>query len=608
MRRTLRLIAALGAVSALLMLVPATALAVPARSADVSDFSFESFTGEYSLDLDDQGRATTRVVETLVAVFPEFDQNRGIIRAIPLRDGEVPLDLTMVSVTDENGDPVYWERTDNDGFAEFALGTDEFVRGRTTYVLEYTMRDTIRHFSDSGGDEFYWDINGNGWAQEFTTVRARIILSDRLAAALTGDASCYLGYYGEVGECALERTADGFGVSLGPVGPYNTLTVAIGFDGDTVVQPELARDSWIVRLAPGLLLAAQGLVALVALLVRTIAWRDARGRGTIIAQFTPPEHGDLLLDANLLGRREAGLPAMLVDFAVRGIVRVIDTRPGISVGADRTKYALRLVDASSASSRELAVLVILFGADLAPDTQVNPGQLSSATGATLYRLPASTASYALAEDYRAVPGERVPRWLRRVAFWLVVAYVPVGIWAAVNGVFGDGVLGFAFGSIAVAIATSIILARPARLTRKGAEAKEYLLGLREYLTVAEEDRMRMLQSPEGALRIDVTDHDAVVKLNERLLGYAVLWGVEDRWADQLRAQYADESPAWLDGSFDSGMLRSLTMATMTSVRPLVSSSSSGSSWSSSGGSSFSSGSSGGGFSGGGGGGGGGGGR
>jgi hypothetical protein len=36
----------------------------------------------------------------------------------------------MVSVTDENGDPVYWERTDNDGFAEFALGTDEFVRGR----------------------------------------------------------------------------------------------------------------------------------------------------------------------------------------------------------------------------------------------------------------------------------------------------------------------------------------------------------------------------------------------------------------------------------------------------------------------------------------------
>ncbi len=608
MRRTVQVIAALGAVGTLLILAPATALAVPARPADVSDFSFESFTGEYHLDVDEQGRATTRVVETIVAVFPEFDQNRGIIRAIPLRDGEVPLDLTMVSVTDENGDPVYWERNDYDGFAEFALGTDEFVRGRTTYVLEYTMRDTIRHFSDSGGDEFYWDVNGDGWGQEFGTVSARVILSDRLVAALTGDASCYVGSFGETGSCELDRTEDGFGVSVGPVGPYSTLTVAIGFDGDTVVQPELARDSWIVRLAPGLLLAGQGLLALVALLLRTIGWRDARGRGTIIAQYTPPEKGDLLLDANLLGRREAGLPAMLVDFAVRGIVQVIDTRPGISVGADRTKYALRLVDPEGADARETAVLVMLFGAELAPDTQVNPGKLSSGKAASLYGLASSTASFAHDEGYRAVPGGRSAVWIRRVALVLLLAYVPVGIWAAVNGVFGDGVLGFAFGSIAAAIGTSIILIRPSRLTRAGAEAKEYLLGLREYLTVAEEDRLRMLQSPEGALRVDVTDHDAVVKLNERLLGYAVLWGVEDRWAEQLSTQYAGASPAWVDGSFDAGMLRSLTRATMTSVRPLVSSSSSSSSWSSSGSSSFSSGSSGGGFSGGGGGGGGGGGR
>ena len=41
-----------------------------------------------------------RVVETLVARFPDFDQNRGIIRAIPLKDGEYPLDVTMMSVTD----------------------------------------------------------------------------------------------------------------------------------------------------------------------------------------------------------------------------------------------------------------------------------------------------------------------------------------------------------------------------------------------------------------------------------------------------------------------------------------------------------------------------
>jgi uncharacterized membrane protein len=122
--------------------------------------------------------------------------------------------------------------------------------------------------------------------------------------------------------------------------------------------------------------------------------------------------------------------------------------------------------------------------------------------------------------------------------------------------------------------------------------------------------MRVLQSPQGADRVNVTDRDAIVRLNERLLPYAVLWGVEDQWVEQLRTYYNGTTPTWLaSDSFDSSLFHSFAHASTSSVRPIVTSSSSGgSSWSSSGGSSFSSGSSGGGFSGGGGGGGGGGGR
>lgn len=605
MRRTLRSLLALVAAIGVTIAVPGAAAAL---TADVSDFSFESFSGEYHLDIDAEGRATTRVVETVVAVFPDFDQNRGIIRAIPLRDGEVALDVTMVSVTDENGDPVYWERNDYEGFAEFALGTDEFVYGRTTYVLEYTMRDTIRFFSDSGGDEFYWDINGTGWAQTFGTVSADVILSDRLADALTGRAACYLGYYGDLGQCELERTDDGYRVEVGPVGGYNTLTVAIGFDGGTVVQPVLPRDSWLAQVAPRVLLGAQGLLALIALAVRLVVSRDARGRGTIIAQFEPPENSDLLFDAQILGRTERGIPALLIDLAVRGVVQIVDRRPGVSSGKDTTKYAVRLLDASSVTTRERSVLVALFGGDLDAGTQVVPGQLSNTVGAVLHGFTAKTTAAATAEGYRTTPAPRAAHWLRRLAFWLVLAFIPLGIWAAINDVL-DEVFWFAFFSVALAIAVPIILSMSLVLTRKGAEAKEYLLGLREYLTVAEEDRLRMLQSPEGALRVDATDHGAVLKLNERLLGYAVLWGVEDEWVEQLRAEYADQPPAWLEGSIDVGMLRTFTSSTSASIRPIVSSSSGGSSsWSSSSSSSFSSGSSGGGFSGGGGGGGGGGGR
>ncbi|MCU1579679.1 MAG: hypothetical protein JWP19_1883 [Rhodoglobus sp.] len=590
--------------------VAAASAASPVVHEDTSAFSFESFDAQYYLDLDAAGHATTRVVETLVADFPQFDQNRGIIRAIPLDDQGYSLDIAMNSVTDENGDPVYYERNDYDGFAEFALGTDEFVHGPTTYVLDYTMSNTIRHFADSGVDEFYWDINGTGWAQRFGTVSAHVHVSDRLAASLTGAASCYVGAYGVTTPCDITNDGGVFAASAGPVSGYETLTVAIGFVGGTVVQPTLPRDSWIVQLAPKVLLGIEGLLVAIGILIRTVIWRDARGRGTIIAQFVPPKGSHLLLDANIVKRPGSGLQAQLVDFAVRGLINIIDNHPGAPVGTDSTRFSIELKTADGADPHELRVLVMLFGMSLQPGKRVNPGQFSAAVGASLYGLPAATASFAIEEGYRAVVKGTAPMVMGRLAFWTIVAFVPIWIWATIFDVLDGTIIWLSFGTIALGIALAIILSRPKVLTDKGAEARDYLLGLREYLTIAEEDRMRVLQSPSGAQRIDVTDRDAVVKLNERLLGYAVLWGVEDQWADKLRSEYVGGTPSWIEGgSFDAGVLRGFTASSVASVRPIVTSSSGGGgSWSSSGGSSFSSGSSGGGFSGGGGGGGGGGGR
>lgn len=588
------------------VLIPIAPMAAAAAPTDVDDFSFESFEGEYYLDIDDSGRSTLRVVETIVALFPSFDQNRGIIRAIPTHYGEVPLGLSVTSVTDEAGDPVYYERYDYGGFAELALGTDEFVQGRTTYVIEYTMRDVVRNFPDSGDDEFYWDINGDGWAQEWGSVSASIHLSPAFQGALTGDAACFLGVYGEVGDCELLLEGDTFAASVSEVGPYNTLTVAIGFDGGTVTQPTLPRESWIVTVAPMVLLGLAGFWVLLSILIRILVWRDASGRGTIIAQFEPPAGSDLLLDAELLARRTAGLPSMLIDFAVRGILKVIDTEPG-SASTSKLRFQLELLSADGVTPREKRVLVALFDKGLKPGTRVNPGALKSAQGASLYGMTASTSAHALSEGLRARPGERLPRVLRWLAFATLLAFVPIWVWAAINDVLEENVVLPAVGAGLLWLMTSSLLVRPALLTRAGAEAKEHLLGLREYLTVAEEARLRMLQSPEGAMRVNATDTDAVVKLNERLLPYAVLWGVEDQWVEVLRAAHV--SPEWVEGAdVTAGMLQSFRVAAVSSVRPVVTSSSGSGSWSSSGGSSFSSGSSGGGFSGGGGGGGGGGGR
>ena len=135
-----------------------------------------------------------------------------------------------------------------------------------------------------------------------------------------------------------------------------------------------------------------------------------------------------------------------------------------------------------------------------------------------------------------------------------------------------------------------------------------------YLTVAEEERMKFLQSPTGAERIDVGNNQEMIKLYEKLLPWAVLWGVEDQWSKELAVRVeADPSqqPDWFVGQtpFSAGLFTSAVGGFQSTV--FTPTSGSGTSWSSSGsgfGSTFSGGSMGGGFSGGGGGGGGGGGR
>jgi uncharacterized membrane protein YgcG len=158
--------------------------------------------------------------------------------------------------------------------------------------------------------------------------------------------------------------------------------------------------------------------------------------------------------------------------------------------------------------------------------------------------------------------------------------------------------------------------RPPVLTAPGAKLRDYLLGMRDYLQLAEADRFRMLQSPEGAERVrieglDIANPAEKVKLYEKLLPFAVLWGIEGEWAKELTINYGDTAPAWFVSSrgFDAVVFsNALTTFSSTSVVRSTPTRSSGSSWSGSGGGSFSGGSFGGGFSGGGGGGGGGGGR
>ena len=72
---------------------------------DTQDFSFDSFSGDYYLSRDDKKTPVLTVIEILVARFPDFDQNHGILRAIPESYQGHTLSLKIGSVTDGIGHP-----------------------------------------------------------------------------------------------------------------------------------------------------------------------------------------------------------------------------------------------------------------------------------------------------------------------------------------------------------------------------------------------------------------------------------------------------------------------------------------------------------------------
>lgn len=591
----------------------ALTLAPTAAVADTSDFTFDSFDAEYTLSREADGTATLLVVETIVARFPDFDQNRGIIRAIPDDYDGVPLNTSVVSVADQNGDSVFYESYFSNGFVELSLGTDDFVRGVQTYVITYTQQNVVRSFDDTASDEFYWDVNGTGWQQPFGRVSATVTLAPDVAAALSGNSACYVGAFGEDEFCTIEDAAGTFTAAATDLAPEETLTVAIGFAPGTFLTPEPTPPPepqevplWMHLVSGGIGLASFGALG-AAIVSRVRAGSGAKSRGAIIPQYSEPEGFDIVQAGYLVGRPASGIPAAIVRLAVRKNLRIL----AYAVDNNPSPYTLQYLSDDRTDVLDLALLEAIFGQDRTAGDLTAYGAYDATLGAKLTQLQTRAGSSIDGEGFkRTAPGIGFG-WLMMFAQWACMAlagaaiivstvlFITISPWAflSLTGAFFAGFIAFG------------LAIRPKQFTEKGRDARDYLEGMRLYLTVAEEERLRMLQSPQGAERVDVGNNLELVKLYEKLLPWAVLWGVEDQWMRELAVRVAatDTTPDWFVGN--NGFEISLFSTAVRGVTATTTAPVSSSSWSSSGGgSSFSGGSFGGGFSGGGGGGGGGGGR
>ena len=158
--------------------------------ADTSNFYIDDFTADYYLFRDAEGISRLKVQESITAVFPTFNQNKGICRYIPFTNqGGVNVTLPRLTRSDivvtRNGEPEPIYSIDKyDDYYEACTGDESYVLGEQNYIFQYEYEKVVTDYSDY--QELYWDANGNGWSQRFNSVTARVHFADPYQVFLLG--------------------------------------------------------------------------------------------------------------------------------------------------------------------------------------------------------------------------------------------------------------------------------------------------------------------------------------------------------------------------------------------------------------------------------------
>jgi hypothetical protein len=205
---------------------------------DVDDFAFDSFSANYTLVRDADGGSMLRTVERMTAVFPETDQNRGIVRSIPVFPDVDTIGLEVVAVTDGDGVRRPFELEEHyDSLAVIvAVPEGEFVHGEQTYVITYQQRGVIESFSgDDGPQIFIWEVNGRDWRQPFGVVSVEVELAGELAGRVYNEPFCYVAADDEDAQfdCAVTGGEGFYDAEQTDLEPGESLHIAIEFQPGT---------------------------------------------------------------------------------------------------------------------------------------------------------------------------------------------------------------------------------------------------------------------------------------------------------------------------------------------------------------------------------------
>ena len=584
--------------------------------------------------------ATMTVMETIRVRSEGIDIKRGIYRDFPTRyrdhsGNRIVVDFELLEAKRDDKPETYRLENNSNGVRIYLGNSDVYLSpGDYTYTLRYKTNRQLGFFDDH--DELYWNVTGNGWKFKIDNASAIVTLPPGVDSHEVG----VYGYTGPKGSTETNYSSNYFSPDIlyyqttQPLGLNEGFTLVAtwpkGFVQEPTQQEKLA---YLFQDNKSLLLGIAALLILFAFyfVVWSLVGKDPPA-GTIIPLYEPPD-GFSPAAIRFISRMRFDhktFAAALISMAVKGYLIIEQTEHKFALkkgSADKEvlspdEYAIALQlklwtrkkldlkntnhlvigNAIKALRKKLqanyekeyfftnlgyfitglslslaAVLIIGIVEAMAG----NPVMIFMMIWLSIWSIGVAFLTKSAIQAWReAKTGADVfsalfltlfamPFWLGEIV--AIIVLMTQTSFLLVLTLIAIGVMNFVFYQL---------LKAP---TLKGRRVLDRVEGFRLYLSVAEKDRLNMLNPPEKT-----------PELFEAFLPYALALDVEQEWAEQfssilsqIQSGEMGYSPRWYSGSSWNRLATGGFVTGLSSLTGAISSSSTapGSSSGSSGGSS-----------------------
>ncbi len=501
-----------------------------------------AFTTHFEINVN----GSVNVQEEIVYDFgPNAVNKHGIYREIPLQfsiPGERTarqIEISSIMVTDGRGNLRPSQYTGGGNYVSLKIGDpDVTVTGPQLYVIRYTVWGALISLPDK--DEFYWNTTGEKWAEPILRARAEVVLPVPAQTELISHV-CYAGPPQSDLRCTSTTTPDTIATESRMVvfeenaglAPHFGMTIAVGVPKGIFnvpaakFTPEPDTSTFWGKLRT-ISFVSTLLIPIATFVAMWRIWskrgRDPKGRGVVIVAYDIPKHLGVLelayLSKNTLEHN--ALSAALVDLAIRGyltIERIVTKKLFI----DTEDFRITFLKEVGTSKLSIAEKILYNEFRDHGDTLLLSSLSHKLTGLS------------------AILGTQVAEDLTQKGYYTENP-IKVGqnYFIAAVGLFFFGMF-IPLLNIAIVMSAIIIfvfaLLMPKR-TEDGVLLVEEIAGFKEYLSVAEKDRIDFVNAP-----------DKDPKSFERFLPYAMVFKVEKAWASKFKDIYTNKDSAhWYSGS------------------------------------------------------------